>query len=75
MSVQVSRLEIDSRARNAIVYGKYKWGNQNGDLIAAFQNQKGKWKIRAIDFTNERFGKQIPKLAKPAYRNPKATPA
>ena len=75
MSVQVSRLEIDSRARNAIVYGKYKWGNQNGDLIAAFQNQKGKWKIRAIDFTNERFGKQTPKLAKPAYRNPKATPA
>ncbi len=75
MSVQVSRLEIDSRARNAIVYGKYKWGNQNGDLIAAFQNQKGKWKIRAIDFTNERFGKQIPKLAKQAYRNPKATPA
>ena len=48
MSVQVSRLEIDSRARNAIVYGKYKWGNQNGDLIAAFQNQKGKWKIRAL---------------------------
>ncbi len=75
MSVQVSRLEIDSRARNAIVYGKYKWGNQNGDLIAAFQNQKGKWLIRAIDFTNERFGKQIPKLAKPAYRNPKDPPA
>jgi len=70
MSVEVSRLEIDSRARNGIVYGKYKWGNQSGDLIAAFQNKKGKWLIRAIDFTNERFGKQIPKLVKPAYKNP-----
>ena len=40
-------------------------------LVFAFQKQKGKWLIRAIDYTNGSFGKQIPKLSNPAYTNPK----
>ena len=70
MTTDVSRVEIDSRASKAVLYGKYKW-EQNGELIIASQKQKGKWLIRAIDYTNGSFGKQIPKLSNPAYTNPK----
>lgn len=70
MATDVSRVEIDSRASKAVLYGKYKW-EQNGELIIAFQKQRGKWLIRAIDYTNGSFGKQISKLSNPAYTNPK----
>ena len=70
MTVEVLSLEIDSRAKNSVLHGKYKWGGQQGELLAAFQKKKDKWQIRAIDFTNGRFGKQIKKLQDPAYKNP-----
>jgi len=70
MTVEVLSLEIDSRAKNSVLHGKYIWGGQQGELLAAFQKKKDKWQIRAIDFTNGRFGKQIKKLQDPAYKNP-----
>ena len=70
MTVEVLSLEIDSRAKNSVLHGKYKWGGQQGELLAAFQKKKDKWQIRAIDFTNGRFGKQVKKLQDPAYKNP-----
>ena len=70
MTVEVLSLEIDSRAKNAVLHGKYKWGGQQGELLVAFQKKKDKWQIRATDYTNGRFGKQIKKLQKPGYKNP-----
>ncbi|MBI1927335.1 hypothetical protein HYR99_24230, partial [Candidatus Poribacteria bacterium] len=65
MTVDISSVAIDARAENAILRASYKWA-VSGDLIAALKKEKGEWKIRAIDYTNERFGKQIEEIQKPA---------
>ena len=69
MTVEINRVIIDSTAKNARVEASYRWA-VSGDLIAAMTKDKTAWKIQAIDYTNGRFGKQIPALANPAYTNP-----
>jgi len=70
MTINFLSVAIDSRAKNATLRAKYKWA-ASGDLIAAMRkDKKDKWKIRAIDYTNGRFGKQIKELRNPAYKNP-----
>ncbi|MBI1923040.1 hypothetical protein HYR99_02200 [Candidatus Poribacteria bacterium] len=65
MTVDISSVAIDARAQNATLRAKYRWA-ASGELIAALKKEKGVWKIRAIDYTNERFGKQIEEIQKPA---------
>jgi hypothetical protein len=69
MTVSISSVAIDSRAKNSTLRASYKWA-VSGDLIAAMEKDKDEWKIRAIDYTNEKFGKQIKELKDPAYKNP-----
>ena len=69
MTVDISSIAIDSRAKNATLRASYKWA-VSGDLIAAMKKDKDEWKILAIDYTNERFGKQIEELKNPANKNP-----
>jgi len=70
MTIEFLSVAIDSRAKNATLRAKYKWA-ASGDLIADMgKDKKGKWKIRAIDYTNGGFGKQIKELRNPAYKNP-----
>lgn len=69
MTVEISSIAIDSRAKNSTLRASYKWA-VNGDLIAAMKKDKDEWKISAIDYTNGKFGKQIKELKDPAYKNP-----
>ena len=70
MTIEFLGVAIDSRAKNATLRAKYKWA-ASGDLIAAMRkDKKDKWKIRAIDYTDGRFGKQIKELRNPAYKTP-----
>ena len=68
MTVEITSIAIDSRAKNAVVEAQYKWA-VSGDLIAAMQkDEKDSWKILAIDYTNGKFGKQVKKLNNPAHQ-------
>ena len=67
MEVDITYIAIDGRGKEAILRGAYSWGNQAGDLISALKKDGNDWKIRAIDYTDGRFGKQIKDLIDPAY--------
>ena len=67
MAVDITYIAIDSRGKEAILRGAYDWGNQKGELISALKKEGSDWKIRAIDYTDGRFGKQIKDMADPAY--------
>lgn len=67
MVVDITYIAIDSRGKESILRGSYDWGNQKGDLISALQKEGSDWKIRAIDYTDGRFGKQIKDMTDPAY--------
>ena len=69
MTVDISSLSIDSKGKIATLRATYKWA-VSGDLIAAMQKDEGEWNVRAIDYTNAGFGKQIKELTKPGYKNP-----
>ena len=58
---------LDSRGKEAVLRGTYSWGNQGGDLISALKKDGNDWKIRAIDYTDGRFGKQVKDLIDPAH--------
>ncbi|MBI1923041.1 hypothetical protein HYR99_02205 [Candidatus Poribacteria bacterium] len=65
MTVDITSVAIDAKAEKATLHATYRWA-VSGELIAALKKEKGVWKIRAIDYTNERFGKQIEEIQKPA---------
>ena len=67
MTVDISYIAIDSRGKEAVLRGKYAWGNQRGDLISALQKDGDDWKIRAIDYTGGKHGKQVKDLNEPAH--------
>ncbi len=67
MAVDITYIAIDSRGKEAVLRGTYDWGNQKGDLISALEKDGSDWKIRAIDYTNGRFGKQVKDLIEPAH--------
>jgi hypothetical protein len=70
MTVDITNLAIDTRGKTAVLNGKYKWA-VSGDFIAAMEkDNKGNWKIRAIDYTSGRFGKQVKAMVNPGYKNP-----
>ena len=67
MEVDITYIAIDSRGKEAVLRGAYKWGNQQGDLISALNKDDKEWKIRSIDYTDGRFGKQVKDLIEPAH--------
>ena len=67
MTVDITYISIDSRGKEAVLRGAYDWGNQKGDLISALKKDGNDWKIRAIDYTDGRFGKQVKDLIEPAH--------
>ena len=67
VTVNITYIAIDSRGKEAVLRGAYKWGNQQGDLISALQKDGKDWKIRAIDYTGGKNGKQVKDLNEPAY--------
>ena len=67
MEVDIIYIAIDSRGKEAVLRGAYNWGNQAGDLISALKKDGNDWKIRAIDYTDGRFGKQVKDLVEPAH--------
>jgi hypothetical protein len=69
MTVSITSVAIEKRAKNSTLRASYKWA-VSGDLIAAMKKDKEEWKIRAIDYTNGKFGKQVKELKDPAYKNP-----
>ena len=67
MTVDITYISIDSRGKEAVLRGAYNWGNQKGDLISALKKDGKDWKIRAIDYTDGRFGKQVKYQVEPAH--------
>ncbi len=67
VTVDITYIAIDARGKEAVLRGAYKWGNLQGDLISALQKDKDDWKIRAIDYTGGKHGKQVKDLIEPAY--------
>ena len=67
MTVDITYIAIDSRGKEAVLRGGYSWGNQRGDLISALQKDGDDWKIRAIDYTGGKHGKQVKDLNAPAH--------
>ncbi|RKU22389.1 hypothetical protein C6500_04305 [Candidatus Poribacteria bacterium] len=67
MVVDITYIAIDGRGKKAILRGGYTWGNQKGDLISELNKDGNDWRIRSIDYTDGRFGKQVKDLIEPAY--------
>ena len=67
MQVDITYIAIDSRGKEAVLSGAYTWGNQKGDLISALKKEGKVWKIRAIDYTDGKFGRQVKDLLEPAH--------
>ena len=67
MVVDITYIAIDSRGSKAVLRGGYTWGNQKGDLMSELHKEGNDWKIRSIDYTDGRFGKQVEDLIEPAH--------
>ena len=67
VTVDIAYIAIDSKGKEAVLRGAYKWGNQQGNLISALQKDGSDWKIRAIDYTGGKNGKQVKDLIEPAH--------
>ena len=67
MMVDITYIAIDSKGKTAVLRGTYNWGNTRGRLISELKKDGKNWKIRAIDYTDERFGKQIKTLVASAH--------
>ena len=70
MTVEIEKVAINKTGRKASVRGSYRWA-VNGRLIALMvKDREEGWKIKQMDFTGEKFGKQVEELENPAYVNP-----
>ena len=67
MEVDITYIAIDSKGKEAVLRGAYNWGNQKGRLISLLKKDGKNWQIRAIDYTDGKFGKQIKTLVAPAH--------
>ena len=67
MVVNITYIAIDGSGKKAVLRGRYTWGNQKGDLISELNKEGNDWKIRSIDYTDGRFGKQVEDLMEPAH--------
>ena len=70
MTVEIDRVAINKTGRKASLRGRYRWA-VNGNLIALMvKDREEGWKIKQVDYTGEKFGKQVEELENPAYVNP-----
>ena len=67
MNINITYIAIDGSGKKAVLRGRYTWGNQKGDLISELNKDGKDWKIRSIDYTDGRFGKQVEDLIEPAH--------
>ena len=67
MTVNITYIAIDSRRKEAVLRGSYRWGGLQGNLISALEKDGSDWKIRAIDYTGGNHGKQVRDLMDPAH--------
>ena len=70
MTVEIDEVAINTTGRKANVRATYKWA-VSGKLIALMvKDREEGWKIKQMDFTGEKFGKQVEEIENPAYVNP-----
>ena len=67
VTVDITYIAIDSKGKEAVLRGAYRWGGLQGNLISALQKDGSDWKIRAIDYTGGNNGKQVKDLIEPAH--------
>lgn len=70
MSVTIESLAIDRTGKNASLRGRYQWAVSGGLIASMKKDREEGWKIQQIDYTNQKFGKQVDELKDPAYVNP-----
>ena len=70
MTVEISSVAINKTGKRASLRGSYRWA-VNGQLIALMvKDREEGWQIKQVDYTGEKFGKQVEELENPAYVNP-----
>ena len=70
MTVTVESVAIDKIGKNASLRGRYSWAVGGGLIALMVKDRKEGWKIKQVDYTNGKFGKQVDELKDPAYVNP-----
>ena len=67
VTVDITYIAIDRRGKEAVLRGAYTWGGLQGNLISRLEKDGSDWKIRAIDYTGGRHGKQVKDLIEPEH--------
>ena len=70
MSVTIESVAIDKTGKKASLRGRYQWAVSGGLIALMVKDRKEGWKIKQVDYTNGKFGKQVDELKDPAYVNP-----
>ena len=70
MSVEIESVAIDKIGKNASLRGRYQWAVSGGLIALMVKDREEGWKIKQVDYTNGKFGKQVDELKDPAYVNP-----
>ncbi len=70
MSVEIESIAIDKIGKNASLRGRYQWAVSGGLIASMKKDREEGWKIQQVDYTNQKFGKQVDELKDPAYVNP-----
>ena len=59
MTVEFERVAIDTSAKNAMLSGRYRWAVSGSFIALTVKDREERWKIKQIDYTNEKFGKLV----------------
>lgn len=70
MSVTIESIAISKTGKNASLRGRYQWAVSGGLIALMVKDREEGWKIKQVDYTNEKFGKQVDELKDPGYVNP-----
>ena len=70
MSVTIESIAINKSGKTASLRGRYQWAVSGGLIALMVKDRKEGWQIKQVDYTNEKFGKQVDELKNPAYVNP-----
>ena len=70
MTVDIESVAIDKIGKTATLRGRYAWAVSGGLIALMKKDREEGWKIKQVDYTDEKFGKQVDELADPGYVNP-----
>ena len=70
MNVTIESVAIDKTGKKASLRGRYQWAVSGGLIALMVKDREEGWKIKQVDYTNGKFGKQVDELKDPAYVNP-----